>query len=421
MKILVIGSGGREHALAWKLGKSPLVTEVHCAPGNPGMARCARCHAVSATDLTGLLALAQREAIDLTVVGPEAPLAAGIVDLFHREGCRIFGPSQRAAELESSKAFAKTFLQQHGIPTAHYGIFTAARDAHAFLARETYPIVIKADGLAAGKGVVIAHTRAEAESTINAMLGGQAYGDAGRRIVIEEFLQGEEISCIAMVDGERYLLLEGARDHKALGDGDLGPNTGGMGAYTPSRLWTPELEGRIRREIMEPTIDGLRREGRQFTGFLYAGLMIIAGKPYVLEFNVRLGDPEAQALLFRLRSDLAPIVRAAADGKLGAQELVWDARSSCCVVMAAAGYPDNPRMGDVIHGVENAGSHADVMVFHAGTTLCEGHLVTQGGRVLGVTALGSDLLDAQQRAYAALRDITWKGAYYRTDIGRREL
>lgn len=421
MNVLVIGGGGREHALAWKLAKSPQVERVHCAPGNPGIAQIATCHNVASTDLMGLLQLALREKIGLTVVGPEGPLAAGIVDIFTREGLPIFGPTARAAELEASKAFAKTFMQQYGIPTAHYGVFTNAAEARAFAKREPLPLVIKADGLASGKGVVIARDWATVDHTIEAMLSGSAHGEAGRRIVIEQFLEGNELSCIAIVDGERYLLLEGARDHKALCDDDAGPNTGGMGVYTPTSLWTPALEEKIRTRIFAPTIAGLRASGRHFVGFLYAGLMIVDGEPYALEYNVRLGDPEAQALLFRLRSDLAPVLRHAAQGHLTTPHLLWDERASVCVVMAADGYPATPTSGDVITGLDDVAHMSDVMVFHAGTQRTGEQWITAGGRVLGVTALGTDLANARERAYAAVERIQWPGAHYRRDIGRREI
>ncbi len=420
MNILVIGSGGREHALAWKLAKSPHVAQVHCAPGNAGMASIATCHDVAISDTMGLLRLAAREHITLTVVGPEAPLANGLVDAFAREGLRIFGPSARAAELEASKVFAKTFLQEHGIPTAHYGVFTDANDAKAFAKQEPLPLVIKADGLASGKGVVIAQDWTTVHHTIDAMLSGTAHGEAGRRIVIEQFLHGEEISCIAIVDGESYVLLEGARDHKRLQDGDEGPNTGGMGVYTPTPLWTPALEQKVRTHIFEPTITGLRNSGRRFVGFLYAGLMIVNGDPVVLEFNVRLGDPEAQALLFRLRSDLAPLLQHAADGHLTPQELVWDERTSVCVVLAAAGYPNAPRAGDTITGLETLTNTPDVMVFHAGTQRKDNAWQTNGGRVLGVTALGHNMADARARVYSAVEQIHCSGIQFRRDIGLRE-
>ncbi len=421
MNILVIGSGGREHALAWKLAKSPQVERVHCAPGNPGIAQIATCHNIPTHDTMGLLRLVEREQIHLTVVGPEAPLAGGIVDVFTREGLRIFGPTARAAELEASKAFAKTFMQQYGIPTAHYGIFTNARDAKAFAKHEPLPLVIKADGLASGKGVVIAHDWTTVEQTIDAMMSGSAHGDAGRRIVVEQFLQGDEVSCIAIVDGERYLLLEPARDHKALCDGDAGPNTGGMGVYTPTQLWTPALEHKVRARVFDPTIAGLHASGRRFIGFLYAGLMIVNGEPLVLEYNVRLGDPEAQALLFRLRSDLAPVLRHAAEGRLSTPHLVWDERASVCVVMAAAGYPGTPMQGDVITGLDAVRDMHDVMVFHAGTARRQDAWITNGGRVLGVTALGDNLIAARAQAYAAVDQIRWGGAQCRRDIGLREI
>lgn len=417
MKVLVIGGGGREHALCWKLSKSPSVTQILCAPGNPGIASLATCHDIAATDTVALLGLARQERVQLTIAGPEAPLAAGVADAFLAAGLKFFGPSERAAQLEASKAYAKVFMQRYRIPTAHYGIFTDVDAALAFAAQERLPLVVKEDGLAAGKGVTICHTRDGIQHTIRQLLPRGA--TPAKAIVIEQFLAGEELSCIAIVDGERYVLLDASQDHKAIGDGDIGPNTGGMGAYTPVPLWTPALEVLVRREIIEPTIRGLQQEGRPFVGFLYAGLMIVDGNPFVLEYNVRCGDPEAQALLFRLRSDLGQVLLKAAQGRLEDQAVVWDERSSVCVVMAAQGYPGKYASGQTIHGLERVAVMPDVMVFHAGTQRIGDAYVTAGGRVLGVTALGRDLTEARQRAYAAVEQIHWDGAYYRHDIGAR--
>lgn len=421
MKVLVVGGGGREHALAWKLRQSPRVKTILVAPGNAGIAQCADCRPVAADDLPGLLALAQRERVDLTVVGPERPLALGIADLFAREGLRCIGPGMRAAELEASKAYAKIFMQRYRIPTAHYGVFADPKEAKHFVRRETLPIVIKADGLAQGKGVVIARTLKEADDTIDGMLTFGAYGDASRSIVIEQYLAGEEASCIALVDGTHFLLLESAQDHKALCDGDTGPNTGGMGAYSPAPVVTAAMTAQVRDRIIAPAVDGLAREGRPFVGFLYAGLMIVDGVPLVLEFNVRLGDPEAQALLVRLRSDLAELLLAAGTGTLHTIAPAWDPRPSACVVMAAGGYPDACATGHPIHGLETVAGQGDLHVFHSGTARHDDTIVTAGGRVLGVTALGGDIRAAVAKAYAGVAQITWEGAHYRKDIGWRAI
>ncbi len=423
MKILVIGSGGREHALAWKLAQSPRATEILVAPGNAGTAREDKCRNVdvAATDLDGLLALAAREAVALTVVGPEGPLVAGIVDRFRDAGQPIFGPTAAAARLEGSKAFAKDFLARHGIPSAHYAVHTDVDAALAHVRDKGAPIVIKADGLAAGKGVVVATTLAEAEAAVSDMLAGNAFGAAGSRVVIEEFLDGEEASFICIVDGKTALPMATSQDHKRVGDGDTGPNTGGMGAYSPAPVVTPEVHARILREVVEPTVAGMAADGTPFTGFLYAGLMIDkAGAPKVIEFNVRFGDPETQPVMMRLQSDLLDLVEAAVEGRLDGVAARWDPRPSLGVVMAAENYPGTPRTGDAINSwdVPDVG---DTKVFHAGTRVEGGHVVTAGGRVLCVCALGDSVADAQRRAYAEVAGISWPGEFHRHDIGWRAI
>ncbi len=423
MKVLVIGSGGREHALAWKLAQSPRVGTVLVAPGNAGTATEPKCRNVDvgATDIDGLLALVEREGVSVTVVGPEAPLVAGVVDRFRERGHRIFGPTAAAARLEGSKAFAKDFLARHGIPTAHYAVFSEVEPALAHLRDKGAPIVVKADGLAAGKGVIVATTLEEAESAVRDMLSGNAFGDAGARVVIEEFLEGEEASFICMVDGAHALPMATSQDHKRVGDGDTGPNTGGMGAYSPAPVVTPEVHARILREVVEPTVRGMAADGAPFTGFLYAGLMIDAsGAPKVIEFNVRFGDPETQPVLLRLRSDLLELVEAAIDGRLDQVQAQWDPRPSLGVVMAAEGYPGKPRTGDAINSMD-APDLADTKVFHAGTRLEGGQVVTAGGRVLCVCALGDTVAEAQSRAYAEVAGISWHGEFHRHDIGWRAI
>lgn len=424
MKVLVIGAGGREHALAWRIAQSPQVQEVLVAPGNAGTAREDKCRnvAVGATEIDRLLQLVRDEGVALTVVGPEAPLVAGVVDRFRAEGLRIFGPTAAAAQLEGSKAFAKDFLARHGIPTAYYAVFTDTLPALAYVREKGAPIVVKADGLAAGKGVIVAMTLAEAEAAIHDMLAGNAFGAAGARVVIEEFLEGEEASFISMVDGRTALPMATSQDHKRVGDGDTGPNTGGMGAYSPAPVVTPEVHARVMREVVEPTVRGMIADGVPFTGFLYAGLMIDdQGAPKVIEFNVRFGDPETQPVMLRLQSDLVDLVQAAIDGRLDTVQAEWDARPSLGVVMAAAHYPDTPRAGDVIQGLD-APQDADAKVFHAGTRLGDdGQVLTSGGRVLCVAALGSSVGDAQQRAYQALDKIHWQGEFHRRDIGWRAI
>ncbi len=423
MKILVIGSGGREHALAWKLAQSARVSEVIVAPGNAGTATEGKCRnvAIKVTDIEGLLKLAQDEAVGLTVVGPEVPLVAGVVDTFRTAGLRIFGPTAAAAQLEGSKAFAKDFLARHGIPTAYYAVHTEVDAALAYLHEKGAPIVIKADGLAAGKGVIVAMTMAEAEAAVHDMLSGNAFGDAGARVVIEEFLEGEEASFISMVDGRIALPMATSQDHKRVGDGDTGPNTGGMGAYSPAPVVTPDVHARVMREVVEPTVAGMIADGVPFTGFLYAGLMIDAsGAPKVIEFNVRFGDPETQPVMLRLQSDLVDLVEAAIDGALAGVEAQWDPRPSLGVVLAARPYPETPITGDVISGLGDV--PASAKVFHAGTALdADGNVVSAGGRVLCVAALGDSVGDAQQRAYAGVVKIHWTNEFHRSDIGWRAI
>jgi len=422
VKVLVIGGGGREHALAWKLAQSPKLQCVYVAPGNGGTASDARLENVAISDPEALADFVQREKVVLTVVGPEAPLAAGVVDLFRSRGLRIFGPTRAAAQLESSKAFSKAFMRRHSIPTARYETFHDAAAAHAYVDAQGAPIVIKADGLAAGKGVVVAMSLPQAHAAIDTMLDGSTLGvqhnDGGARVVIEEFLAGEEASFIVMVDGEHVLPLATSQDHKRLRDDDEGPNTGGMGAYSPAPVVTPNLHAKVMNEIIKPTVAGMRRDGIVFTGFLYAGLMIDAlGSAKTLEFNTRLGDPEAQPILMRLKSDLFDVLMHATDGALDQVELQWDRNVALGVVMAAGGYPDDPRKGAVITGVPAAAD--DLMVFHAGTTLQGGTLSVSGGRVLCVTALGATVKGAQQRAYEGVDSIRFEGAQHRRDIGHR--
>jgi phosphoribosylamine--glycine ligase len=422
MNVLVIGGGGREHALAWKLAQSQRVQRVYVAPGNGGTARDPLLDNLPIADLPALADWAQAQRIGLTVVGPEAPLAAGVVDLFRARGLRIFGPTRAAAQLESSKAFAKDFMRRHRIPTADHATFADAAEAHAFVQRQGVPIVVKADGLAAGKGVVVATTPEQAHEAIDWMLVdnrlGVAHNAGGARVVIEQFLEGEEASFIVMCDGRNVLPLATSQDHKRLLDGDAGPNTGGMGAYSPAPVVTPNVHARVMHEIVLPAVAGMAKDGMPFTGFLYAGLMIDAqGQPRTVEFNARLGDPETQPILMRLKSDLLDALLHATDGTLDQVQLEWDRRVALGVVVAAAGYPMAPRKGDVITGLPAAAE--DLMVFHAGTAEQDGQLVTSGGRVLCVTALGEKVRAAQQRAYQALGGIHIDGAIHRTDIGDR--
>ena len=420
MKLLVVGSGGREHALAWKLAQSPRVQLVYVAPGNGGTAGDERLRNVAITDLDALADFAEKEQIAMTVVGPEAPLAAGIVNLFRRRGLKVFGPTREAAQLESSKDFAKAFMKRNGIPTAEYETFSDAAAAHAYLDKQGAPIVIKADGLAAGKGVVVAATLDEAHAAVDMMLADNKLGDAGARVVIEEFLEGEEASFIVMVDGKHVLPLASSQDHKRLGDGDAGPNTGGMGAYSPAPIVTPQLHARVMREIILPTVRGMEKEGIRYTGFLYAGLMIDAkGNPKTLEFNCRMGDPETQPIMARLKGDFSKVVEQAIAGTLDTVELTWDRRTALGVVLAAHGYPDAPRKGDTIGGIPAETENA--VTFHAGTTLVDGKLVTSGGRVLCVVGLADSVRGAQSAAYDAVNRISFDGMQYRRDIGYRAL
>jgi len=424
MKVLVIGGGGREHALAWKLAQSERVQTVYVAPGNGGTAADPALKNVPFDSPEQLADFVAAEKVALTVVGPEAPLAAGVVDLFRARGLRVFGPTKAAAMLESSKAHAKEFMQRHGIPTALYATFTEAAAAHAHVDRHGAPIVIKADGLAAGKGVVVAMTEAEAHAAIDDMLGGNSLGVVhnaeGARVVIEEFMAGEEASFIVVCDGKNTLTLATSQDHKRIGEGDTGPNTGGMGAYSPAPVVTPNVHARVMQEIINPTVAGMAKDGTPYTGFLYAGLMIDAqGQPRTVEFNCRLGDPEAQVILMRLKSDLFELLLAATEGTLDKVELQWDRRIALGVVMAAHGYPAAPRKGDAIGGLPAAAP--DLHVFHAGTAMHDGQLVASGGRVLCVTALGDSVRLAQQRALGAVRQIQFAGAQWRNDIGHRAI
>ncbi len=423
MKLLVIGSGGREHALAWRLAQSSRVSEIIVAPGNAGTALEQKCRnvAISVSDIDGLLALASTEQVAFTLVGPEVPLVLGVVDVFQQQGLKIFGPSKAAAQLEGSKAFAKDFLERHNIPTAHYAVFDNEQDALDHVAHVGAPIVIKADGLAAGKGVVVAMTLQDAKDAITDMLGNNQFGEAGARVVIEEFLVGEEASFISMVDGKTALPMATSQDHKRVGNADTGPNTGGMGAYSPAPVVTPEIHARVMREVVNPTVQGMIADGMPFSGFLYAGLMIDdAGNPKVIEYNVRFGDPETQPVMLRLQSDLSELLEAAIEQRLDQVSADWDPRPALGVVMAAENYPHAPRIGDVIHGLNQA-APAFSKLFHAGTKLENGQVFTSGGRVLCATALGSTVQEAQHNAYALAEQISWLGEFHRADIGWRAI
>lgn len=421
MKVLVIGGGGREHALVWKIAQSPLVGKVYCAPGNPGIGLIAENVPLAVDDLDGLAAFATEQAIDLTVVGPELPLSLGIVDRFEEKGLLIFGARRNAAIIEASKAFSKDLMNKYQVPTAAYDVFTEVEPAVAFIDRVGVPIVVKADGLAAGKGVIIAHTREEAVGAVTDMLSGNAFGDAGSRVVIEEFLTGEEASFLAFTDGKNIIPLASAQDHKAVFDGDTGPNTGGMGAYSPAPVVTPAIHDKVMAEVMRRTVDGMAAEGRPYRGVLYAGLMINGDQVKTLEFNARFGDPECQPLLMRMKSDIVPVLLAVARGDLSGIELEWYDKAAVCVVMAAGGYPADYRKGDEIRGLEDAARMEDLFVFHAGTSRKDGRIVTSGGRVLGVTALGATVGEAIDRAYRGVAAISWDGVHYRTDIGAKAL
>lgn len=419
MNLLVIGSGGREHALVWKLAQSRKVKKIFCAPGNGGISTQAECVDITATDIPKLVAFAKENQIDLTVVGPEGSLAQGIVNIFKENDLKIFGPTRQAARLESSKIYTKEFCDRFEIPQAHYAIFGEAGEAKEYASQQTFPLVVKADGLAQGKGVVVCQSREGAFKAIDKMLVKKEFGQAGTKIVIEDFLKGEEASFIAMVDGENILPLASSKDHKRLLDKDRGPNTGGMGAVSPSPLVTASIYEKVMEKIVQPAVKGLREEGFPFTGFLYAGLMVAQGEPKLLEFNVRLGDPETQVILPRLKTDLVEILEAALEGRLDKIKPSWETRACASVVMASEGYPEKYESGFSIQGLKEAEALPDVLVFHAGTKLKDGKTVTTGGRVLGVCALGKDVAQASAKAYEACSKISWRGCYYRRDVGVR--
>ena len=421
MKVLVLGSGGREHALVWKLRQSPRITELYCAPGNGGIARQARCVEIAADDLEALARFAKETKIDLTVVGPEMPLCMGIVDLFQKEKLKIFGPSKGAAQLEGSKAFAKDLMKKYNIPSGGYQVFTKRDEAVAYIKKQGAPIVVKADGLAAGKGVFVAATVDEALAALAAIMIKRIFDEAGDRVVIEEKLEGEEASFIAFSDGKQVLPLASTQDHKAIYDNDQGPNTGGMGAYSPAPVVTPQVHERIMQEIMIPTVKAMAAEGMPYRGCLYAGLMIKDGVPRVMEFNCRLGDPETQPLVMRIEGDLIPVIEACIAGDLSQATIAWDPRAAVCVVMASQGYPGAYKKGKPIHGLEKAEMMPGVHCFHAGTTVKEEKYLTAGGRVLGVTGLGQGIKEAIETTYQAVAEITWEGAHYRKDIGKKAL
>ncbi|GAM08948.1 phosphoribosylamine--glycine ligase [Geobacter sp. OR-1] len=421
MNVLVIGSGGREHALVWKITQSPLVKKVYCAPGNPGIGQIAENVPIKVDDLPGLLAFAQKEDIGLTVVGPELPLSLGIVDLFEEYGLRIFGARRNAALIEASKAFSKDIMKKYRVPTAFYEVFSEVEPAIAYIEKHGAPIVVKADGLAAGKGVIVAQTKDEAIAAVREMLSGNAFGDAGSRVVIEEFLRGEEASFLAITDGKNIIPLASAQDHKAVFDGDKGPNTGGMGAYSPAPVVTPAIHEKAMTEVMRRTIDGMAAEGRPYRGVLYAGLMIDGDSVKTLEFNARFGDPECQPLLMRMKSDIVPLMLAVADGDISGMSLEWHDQAAVCVVMAAKGYPGDYPKGDIISGLDLAATMPHLMVFHAGTAAAGTSFATNGGRVLGVTAVGDTVKDAIDRAYAGVSAISWDGVHFRRDIGSKAI
>jgi len=421
MKVLVVGGGGREHALVWKIAQSPLVTKIYCAPGNPGTAALAENLPIKADEVGKLLEFAWEEKIDLTVVGPEQPLSLGIVDMFQNHGLKIFGPTKAAAFIEGSKAFSKDLMHKYDVPTAAYGVFTDIESAEAFINKTGAPIVVKADGLAAGKGVIIAQTCEEAVDAVKDMLSGNAFGSAGSRVVIEEFLTGEEASFLVITDGKNIIPLASAQDHKAIFDGDLGPNTGGMGAYSPAPVVTPAVHDEAMAVVLRRAVDGMVAEGRSYSGILYAGLMVKDGQVKTLEFNARFGDPECQPLLMRMKSDIVPLLLAVANGDLSGMTIEWHDQATVCVVMASGGYPGDYRKGDVISGLEDAAKLEDVYVFHAGTDLKDGKCVTNGGRVLGVTAMGTTVQAAINNAYAAVEKISWQGVQFRKDIGKKAI
>ncbi|WP_022847118.1 MULTISPECIES: phosphoribosylamine--glycine ligase [unclassified Desulfurobacterium] len=421
MKVLVVGSGGREHALTWKISKSDRVKEIFAIPGNPGIAQIAKCIKIDPADIKAIADFAEKEKIDLTVVGPEAPLVAGIVDEFESRGLKIFGPSKEAARLEGSKAFSKEMMKAFGVPTAEFKIFDNPEEAKSYIKEKGAPIVVKADGLAAGKGVVVAQTIEEALEAIDRIMVDKVFGDAGNRVVVEECLKGEEASYLVISDGERYIPLAPAQDHKAVFDGDKGPNTGGMGAYSPAPVLSPELEEEVKRKVIEPMLKGMAARGTPFKGILYAGIMVTENKGIqVLEFNVRFGDPEAQVILRRMKTDLIELCERTIEGNL-IEEIEWDERTAICVVLASRGYPGKYEKGKEITGIEEAEKIDDVVVFHAGTAIKDGKLVTNGGRVLNVTAMGKDIREAMDNVYAAVNRIHFEGMHYRKDIGAKAL
>jgi phosphoribosylamine--glycine ligase len=421
MRVLVVGGGGREHALVWRLRKSPQVEAVFCAPGNAGIAELAECVPIAVDDLPGLVRFAREHAIDLTVVGPELPLTLGLVDRFRDASLRAFGPTAAAAELEGSKVFTKRLLEKLEVPTAFFGAFSDADEAAAYVRKMGAPLVVKADGLAAGKGVFMCATEADALAAVDQVMRARTLGDAGARVVVEEHLDGEELSFMALTDGRNVLPLASSQDHKRIGDGDEGPNTGGMGAYSPAPICTPDLEAHVMRDVMRPVVEGLASDGIRYTGVLYAGLMVKDGRAKVLEFNVRFGDPEAQVLLARLGSDLADLMVRTCEGRLAGTTVAWDPRAAVCVVIAAKGYPGPVTKGDAITGLDALRDWRDGVVFHAGTARRDGRVVTDGGRVLGVTALGSSVRGAVDEAYRGVAQIAWDGMQYRRDIGHRAL
>ncbi|PLX82204.1 MAG: phosphoribosylamine--glycine ligase [Desulfuromonas sp.] len=421
MKVLVIGGGGREHALVWKIAQSPLVEKVYCAPGNPGIAELAECVGVAADDIDGLLALAQREGVDLTVVGPEVPLTLGVVDRFQEAGLEIFGPNAKAAQLEGSKSFSKDLMARYNIPTAAYGTFTDHAEAVAYIQDQGAPIVVKANGLAAGKGVVVAMTEEQAIQAVDEIMVDSVFGAAGSSVVIEEFMEGEEASFFAFTDGRNILPLASSQDHKRIFDNDEGPNTGGMGAYSPAPVVTEALTEEIVETVVRPTIAGMAQDGCPYVGILYVGLMIKDGKPRVVEYNARFGDPEAQPLLARMKSDVVPVLQACARGELTQTSLEWHDKAAVCVVMASGGYPASVDKGHEIRGLAEAAAIDDLIVFHAGTAEKDGMIVNSGGRVLGVTGLGDTVASAIDKAYAGVEKICWEGVQFRKDIGRKAL
>ncbi len=420
MRVLIVGGGGREHSLIWKVGQSPRVSKLFCAPGNAGIAQMAECVDIPATDLEGLASFAEGKGVDLTVVGPELPLVMGIVDRFEERGLRIFGPHKEAAEIEGSKVFCKDLLSKYGVPTARYTVFDDRNKAAAYVDSVEAPIVVKADGLAAGKGVFPSMTKDDALKALDTIMVEKAFGDAGKRVVIEDFLVGEEASFIVFTDGEAVVPLASSQDHKPIYDGDRGPNTGGMGAYSPAPVVTEEVNGKIMDEIMIPTIRGMTSEGRSYRGVLYGGLMIKDGQPKVLEFNARFGDPENQPIMMRMKGDIIPLLEACIDGSLQGP-IDWDPRWAVCVVMASKGYPGSYEKNKVIHGLDKVAEMEDAFVFHAGTARAGEDIVTSGGRVLGVTGLGRGIKEAIDVTYSAVKKLQWEGAYYRSDIGKRAL